>query len=251
MTSAKVPQIFSRPRRTARWRRALALQRAADAPSFVFRAMAEELADRLGFIGHRPASALVIGDPTDLAIETLGGATEHVIAHGPDALDEEAAIEGHYDLVASLGSLDTVNDVPGALLHMRGALAPGGIAIASFLGAGSLPNLRQALLAAEPERPAARMHPMIDMRAASALLQRAGFARQVADSFTLRVRYGSLDRLVADLRSQGLTNVLNSAPPALSRGAIERARMAFLDQADGDGRVTEPFEIITLTGWKD
>ncbi|WP_374405709.1 methyltransferase domain-containing protein [Pelagerythrobacter sp.] len=226
------------------------LQRGADAADFVFRAMAEELGDRLGFIDHRMETALVIGDPTGLAVEALDGSAARIVSHGPDAIDEEAALDGRYDLVASLGSLDTVNDVPGALLHMREALAPGGIAIASFLGAGSLPNLRRALLAAEPERPAARMHPMIDMRAASALLQRAGFARQVADSFTLRVRYGSLDRLVADLRAQGLTNVLASTPPTLSRAAMERAQAAFLDQADTDGKVVEPFEIITLTGWK-
>ena len=80
---------------------------------------------------------------------------------------------------------------------------------------------------------------------------RAGFARQVADSFTLRVRYPSLDRLVADLRAQALTNVLTSVPPPLSREALERARTAFFETADTDGRVTELFEIITLTGWKD
>ena len=211
--------------------------------------MAEELADRLGFIDHRVASALVIGDPTGLATRTLDA--ERIEGFGPGGIDEEASLAGPYDLVTSVGMLDTVNDVPGALLHVREALAPGGIAIVSFLGAGSLPNLRRAVMAAEPERPAARMHPMIDMRAASALLQRAGFARQVADSFTLRVRYPSLDRLVADLRAQALTNVLTSVPPPLSREALERARTAFLETADTDGRVTEPFEIITLTGWKD
>ena len=192
---------------------------------------------------------IVIGDPTGLATRTLDA--ERIEGFGPDGIDEEASLAGPYDLVTSVGMLDTVNDVPGALLHVREALAPGGIAIVSFLGAGSLPNLRRAVMAAEPERPAARMHPMIDMRAASALLQRAGFARQVADSFTLRVRYPSLDRLVADLRAQALTNVLTSVPPPLSREALERARTAFLETADTDGRVTEPFEIITLTGWKD
>ena len=249
MTPGSVPQIFSHRRRIARWRRALHLQGAPDAPDFVFRAMAEELADRLGFIDHRVASALVIGDPTGLATRTLDA--ERIEGFGPDGIDEEASLAGPYDLVTSVGMLDTVNDVPGALLHVREALAPGGIAIVSFLGAGSLPNLRRAVMAAEPERPAARMHPMIDMRAASALLQRAGFARQVADSFTLRVRYPSLDRLVADLRAQALTNVLTSVPPPLSREALERARTAFFETADTDGRVTEPFEIITLTGWKD
>ncbi|HCC27433.1 MAG TPA: methyltransferase, partial [Erythrobacter sp.] len=78
-----------------------------------------------------------------------------------------------------------VNDLPGALLHLRNALADDGLMIASFPGAGSLPHLRRAMLAAEPDRPAARMHPLIDNQAAAGLLQRALFKRQVVDSHTL------------------------------------------------------------------
>jgi hypothetical protein len=108
--------------------------------------------------------------------------------------------------------------------------------------------LRRAALAAEPERPAARVHPMVDIRAAADLLQRAGWAEPVADSRTLDVAYRSLDRLVADLRDQGLGNVLASPAPPLGKVALARARQAFLDQADPKGRVVESFEIVTLSG---
>jgi len=250
VTDGSIPQIFSPTRRRARWRRALAEQRREGAADFVFRSMAEELEERLGFMNHRPARTLLTGDPTGVARTLLAGTGGELQSLGPLDHDEEQAIEGSFDLIASLGALDTVNDVPGALIHLRNALAPGGIAIVSFVGAGSLANLRRALLAAEPDRPAARMHPMIDIQAGSALMQRAGFARQVADGYALQVRYGALDRLVADLRSQALTNVLKTAPPPLSRAAVQRARDAFLEGADADGRVTETFEIVTLTGWK-
>lgn len=216
----------------------------------MFRSMAEELDERLGFMNFRPGAALLSGDPTGLAHAMLHCRANTVRIATPLDHDEEETIDGSFDLIASLGALDTVNDVPGALIHLRNALAPGGIAMVSFVGAGSLANLRRALLAAEPDRPAARMHPMIDVQAGSALMQRAGFARQVADGYPLRVRYGTLDRLVDDLRDQALTNVLAAAPPALSRAALDRARDAFLETADDDGRVTETFEIVTLTGWK-
>jgi SAM-dependent methyltransferase len=152
-----------------------------------------------------------------------------------------------FNFIASVATLDTANDLPGALIHIRNALAPGGRAVASFLGAGSLPVLRRVMLAADGERPAARFHPMVDVRAGAQLLQRAGWAEPVADSRTLGVAYRSLDRLVDDLRAQGLGNVLSRHAP-LTKAALERAREAFAAEADERGRVVESFEILTLSG---
>ncbi len=144
--------------------------------------------------------------------------------------------------------LDAVNDLPGALIHLRNALAPGGLVIAHFIGGQSLPALRAAMLAAEPDRPAARIHPLVDPRAAPALLQRAGWKDPVVDTHALAVRYSSLDRLVADLRDQGLGNALAKPAAPLGKAALARARAAFAARAEADGKVTETFEIVTLTG---
>jgi hypothetical protein len=105
------------------------------------------------------------------------------------------------------------------------------------------------MLAADAERPAPRMHPMVDVRAGAQLLQRAGFADPVADYRTLRASFRSLDRLVADLRAQGLTSVLARGGPPLGRAALECARTAFAAAGD-DGRTAERFEIVTLSGWR-
>ena len=250
MADTHVPRIFSAARRRHRWTRAVARQAKDSAADFLFEALSEEIADRLGFMRHEAETALLIGDPTGLAAALLRDRVDDLTLADPSVLEEEQVIDGQYDLVVGLGLLDTVNDVPGALLHLRAALAPGGLAIVGFVGAGSLAHLRRALLEAEPERPAARMHPMIDNRAAAGLMQRAGFRRQVIDSFSLKVRYGSLDRLVGDLRDQGLTNVLAEPPPPLSRAALDRARAAFLENTGGH-KVTETFELIVLTGWQD
>ena len=123
--------------------------------------------------------------------------------------------------------------------------------IASLIGAGSLANLRRAMIAAEPDRPAARMHPLVDNAAASALMQRALFKRQVVDSRSLEVAFRSLDRLVSDLRDQGLTSSLTNAAPPLGKAARDNARTAFLTAKNDQDRVLETFEILTLTGWKD
>lgn len=203
------------------------------------------MAERLAFLRHEPRRALIVGDVG----RALGLADCDIVRADPAPVTGELAIDEErplafgepFDLIASLATLDTVNDLPGALVHLRRALAPGGLLLASFSGAGSLPALRAAMLAADGERPAARIHPQVDVRAAAALLQRSGFADPVADHRTLAVRFASLDRLAGDLRAQGLGNVLARSAAPLGKAALARARAAFVP--------AERFEIVTLTGW--
>lgn len=250
MSAPAVPQIFSRQRRVARTMRHRQLAGTDPAAQFLRAQMAEDVVERLEFMQVAPCNALIHGDGSGALADGLEA--HGFTCHASDAasLDEELPYPAAgFGLLVSLCSLDTVNDLPGALIHIRKALAPGGLFIACLTGAGSLPALRQILLSADGERPAARLHPQIDTLAASGLMQRAGFARQVTDSYTLSASYRSFAQLVADLRAQGLGNVLADPPPPLTRSALARARATFADLADDQGRVTERFEIITLTGW--
>lgn len=251
MASAVPPRIFSPERRRALRRRMIALQSRSDAPRYLAADYVEDVLDRLSFLRHAPQRALVVGDVTGALAAALVQAgcavTSAEPAHG---LDEERPLAGGpFDLVASLGTLDTVNDLPGALIHVRNALTPGGLMIASFPGAGSLPMLRAAMLAADGERPAPRLHPMVDVRAGGQLLQRAGLADPVLDSRPLDVSFRTLDRLVDDLRAQGLSNVLVDPGPPLAKAALQRARAAFAEAGE-NGRTIERFEILTLSGWR-
>ncbi|MEO0871611.1 MAG: methyltransferase [Pseudomonadota bacterium] len=239
--TALVPRIFSPMRRQRREARALARRDRPDAARFVADEMAEDMLERLAFVRHAPDRPLLIGMVPPALANHFGTA--------PAAIDPEVPYpDTGFDFIGVLGQLDAVNDLPGALIHIRNALTPGGLAIVSFLGGASLLRLRAAMLAAEPERPAARMHPLVDPRAAPGLLQRAGWKDPVVDTHALKVRYSSLDRLVHDLRDQGLGSALADQPPPLSRAAFERACAAFLEHAEADGKVTETFEIVTLTG---
>ena len=251
MTTAPPPRIFSSQRRLAARHRMRALQRGADAPRYLLDDMIEDVLDRLSFLRHAPEAALVIGDWTGSLARALASQGCSVKEAAPeDGLDEECPLPfSGFGLIASLGTLDTVNDLPGTLLHLRAALAPGGLLIASFPGAGSLPSLREAMLFADGERPAPRLHPMIDVRAGGQLLQRTGYADPVIDSRSLPASFPSFDRLLADLRAQGLGNVLADPGPPLSKTQAARAREAFAAQGE-DGRTLERFEILTLSGWR-
>ena len=240
------PRIFAPARRLALRRRMLALQARDGAARYLLDDMVEDVLERLSFLRHQPNHVLVIGDHSGALAAELHRRGAVVAEVDPaTGLEEEQPLPGGpYDLVASLGTLDTVNDLPGALIHIRGALASGGLALASFMGAGSLLTLREAMLAADADRPAGRMHPMVDVRAGGQLLQRAGWADPVIDSRSLDVRFSSFASLLADLRAQGLGNALADPGPPLTRSARTRAEASFAAPR------VERFEILTLSGWK-
>jgi SAM-dependent methyltransferase len=250
MDRAAPPLIFSPRRRLAVRQRMRRLQERANAPRYLIDDMADDVIERLAFLRVEPARSLVIGDWTGGLPRALSRFGEVVATEPAEGFDEERPYPlGDFDFIASLGTLDTVNDLPGALIHLRHALAPGGLMIASFVGAGSLPQLRAAMLVADSDRAGPRIHPQVDVRAGGQLLQRTGFADPVIDSRPLDVSFRSMAGLVADLRAMGLSNVLANPGPPYGKAARERADAAFTAQGS-DGRTTERFEIVTLSGWR-
>ena len=56
--------------------------------------------------------------------------------------------------------------------------------------------------------------------------------------------------MLSDLRDHGLTGSLSSPSPPISKAGYQRARDAFDEARDSDGKVTETFEMLVLTGWR-
>lgn len=165
-----------------------------------------------------------------------------------DAWEPEAS---RYDLMLALGTLDTVNDLPRALLAMRFALASGGVLIGALSGGDTLPQLRAAMRAADQVTGAAapHVHPRVEPAALVGLLSAAGFERPVVDVDRVPVSYPSLKGLVADLRRMAATNVLSARPRrSLSRRELAAAAAAFA-AAGRDGRTVETFEVLHVAGW--
>ncbi len=172
------------------------------------------------------------------------------------AADEEALPfrAGALDLVVSALALQFVNDLPGALVQIRRALKPDGLLLAALVGGDTLVELRQAMAEAEAEIEdgvSPRVAPFVDVRAAGALLQRAGFALPVTDVDRLTVRYASPLALMHDLRRMGATNPLveRSRRP-LKRAVLRRMLEVYAERfADADGRIRATFDIVWLSGW--
>jgi NADH dehydrogenase [ubiquinone] 1 alpha subcomplex assembly factor 5 len=251
------PEIFDRHRRRLRRDRAAA---SFDAHGFLHARMTDELLDRLDGVKRAFGRALDLGCLNGRVGGGLRARGIDTVSADPGFRFAKAAAgvqcdedrlpfaDGSFDLVVACGGLEQVNDLPGALVLIRRVLKPDGLFLAAFLGAGSLPRLRAALLGAE-KRAVARLHPQIDVRSGGDLLARAGFAMPVADGERVNVRYGSLFALLSDLRGSAASNILAGPVTSFDREALARASELFLTSADDDRKVGEIIEIVHLLGW--
>lgn len=224
----------------------------------------DDIFERLAMIDRRFSSALLVGCPDATWRERLGAVAEDVTAVDPGPLfaaalggrpirEEQLEVDpGSFDLVIALGTLDTVDDLPGALLRLAFALRPGGLLIGAMAGGDTLPALRSAMLTADRLAGGAQphAHPRIEAAALAPLLERAGLERPVVDIDRVRIGYRSFRMLVADLRAMGATNCLRQRPrgPA-SRAFLSAAEHSFVAAAS-DGKTIETVEILHFLAWR-
>jgi SAM-dependent methyltransferase len=206
-------------------------------------------AQRILILGHC-AEVLLTALAEHCPNVTLASLSRKTSSSRPDVQCDEDRLpfaDRSFDAVFCVGTLDTVNDLPGAFVLIRRALIPGGYFLGAFLGAGSLEHVRTLIRSIPLDRATiARTHPQIEVRAAGDLLVRAGFTHAVADSDQITARYSSFSRLVADLRANGLTNCL-AQRQMLTRGEWAALSNAFSASADQSGRVSESFCPIYLS----
>jgi NADH dehydrogenase [ubiquinone] 1 alpha subcomplex assembly factor 5 len=250
------PDIFSRMTRRRFRDRAFA----SDYDSrWLTRFITTELVDRLSMIKRDFDRVLIIGnDGGDLqGVIASSGALTLVAdpsfrgaasANGVQCDEDRLPFaDASFDLVLAPSGLDTVNDLPGALVLIRRILRPDGLFLGAMAGAGGLETLRTVIAATtNPDRVVARHHPQIDVRAAGDLLTRAGFAQPVAESHYITARYPDLFRLIGDLRANAMTNALIKRQP-LRRD--QAAQMAARFSAAGDPKTEEIFSFLVMTGW--
>jgi NADH dehydrogenase [ubiquinone] 1 alpha subcomplex assembly factor 5 len=243
------PDIFDRAARRR------VFDRATSSPAhdqWLIQTMADELIERLDGVRQTFTRALVLGHAGEAVAAALRAKGIWVVHAVPGissraiTCDEDRLpfCDASFDLVLAIGTLDTVNDLPGALILIRRILQPGSLFMAALSGAGCLPTLRYALSRLDGRDAAiARLHPAIDVRAAGDLLSRAGFQMPVADNNSLDANFRTSEQLFADVRANGMSNVL------LQRAPITRQGYRQLSSTLGKAPVTETFSILHLTGW--
>ena len=250
-------------------RRVVRLHRTAAAGSrqadFLFRDVADRLADRLDDITRRFPVALELGARHGAFRQVLAGRNKTDFLIEADlspavarhlAVDEEHLpfAPSSLDAVISNLALHWVNDLVGTLIQVRMALKPDGLLLAALLGGETLVELRHALADSEIAITGGlspRLSPMVDVRDAGALLQRAGFALPVIDTDRITVTYPDAFALMRDLKAMGESNALVDRPRAFARKDVFlHAASLYQDRhADLEKRIPATFDIIYLTAW--
>jgi SAM-dependent methyltransferase len=249
-------------------RRRLARAVAGGYADFLLRRAIEDLDERLATVLRNFPWALDVNTPTAALAEALTASarvdTVVRLASIPGDTRGAASIIGdaealpfapeRFDLAVSLLALQSVNDLPGALIQIRRALKPDGLFLGALLGGATLYELRQSFTQAEAELEGGaspRVDPFADVSELGGLLQRAGFALPVTDIEPVIVRYADPFGLFRDLRAMGLTNALvDRRRTPLRRATLLRAIEIYSERfADADGRVRATFEIVWLSGW--
>ncbi len=258
MSANDIPEIFNPRRRRAMLDRAANL-RSTDA--FLWQHMADALTEQLAVVSRQFERVLFIGPIGHWAKHILGNQTSEV-QYAPlcptDAAIMQCAVvcedtllylPGSFDLIISAGTLDSVNDLPGALIQIRRMLVPDGLFLSVLFGAGSLAALRSVLMQADGDRAMPHIHPQIELRSAADLLSRTGFALPVADADTLHVRYRDWRTLVRDIRACGTGNALAGIRPFPGKEWIRNIDSAWAQARSEDGKVSEQFVFLNLSAW--
>lgn len=244
-TDRQPSEIFDRKRRRALRERAV--RRRGD--GFLWQIIADDIADRLVDVTRDFHDVLIVGPMTAYGSQILA---DRQVAISKGSIIEEDRLPfapASFDLLICAGTLDSVNDLPGALVQIRRCLRPDGLFLGHMFGAGTLTSLKSALLEAEGEKASPHIHPQIDLRSAADLLSRAGFALSVADTDTTTVRYGDWRGLVSDLRDMGVGNAIAGPRALLGRDIASHLDAVWQARASNDGKVEERFVHIHLSGW--
>ncbi len=252
-----ISDIFDRQSRRAKRRKV------ANAPSedrWLINFLAQELLARFDGTNHLAKHVLLIGNDDGVILDAFAP-KEATLFHVDLAQTSPAGARfvqceedmlpfanDSFDAVFAIGTLDSVNDLPGALALIRRTLRPGGILLAGFLGVGSLTRLKEIVM--PPGVSISRMHPLIDVRGAGDLLARAGFANPVADMDIVTARYSSFRRLLNDISANGLGNSLKQRT-TLSRPLLAEWQDRFDAMREEDGKVSETFAPVFMTGIAD
>jgi SAM-dependent methyltransferase len=216
--------------------------------------LCDELLDRVTLINRNFNRTLIISPEAKFyaeALRTTGKFTD-IETRIPQASDNLHLAPSSCNAIISLLDLHSVNDVPGYMAQVANALEPDGLALFAFFAGETLRELREAWLEAEQAArggASPRVAPMIDLREAGGLLQRAGLALPVADVDRVTLRYSDAMSLMREIKTLGFSNCLEGRSRSLTTPRL-LFQAATTYANDSDGRIPATIEIAWATAWK-
>ena len=250
------PILFDYNRKSAVDARACCIG-AKDADFLINRAM-DDLQDRLRATNRDFPQALDLFSPSADITSAIQNSEKigSLSTRNTDAGRDDLRLEPQsLELIISVFGIHWLNDLPGALAQIKGALRPDGLFLGVLPGEGTLQELRDCLLIAETQITGGatmRIDPFVEIRQAGNLLQRAGFTLPVVDLDEFVVRYSDMFALIRDLRAMGATSTLIENRKAAPKKLFSLANEIYNEKyADDDGKIRASFKFIHLSGWAE
>lgn len=189
----------------------------------------DSINDRLEFFGKQYSD-----------IKISGIITPNISKYHSDSSSSKA--------IVSVLEMQYINDVASYLNNFKAQLSVGDLFICIFLGGSTFKSLRELLEKNDQSilgGVSPKVAPMINVKDAGMLMQKAGFKRVVADTESISISYNKLTDVLLDIRSLGISNCLVNRSYKYLGKNYKRA----IEDDIALNTISLNYEIITLTGF--
>jgi malonyl-CoA O-methyltransferase len=155
--------------------------------------------------------------------------------------------ENSFELIFSSLTLQWCNDLAATMQDFLRVLKPGGLLLFTSFGPDTLKELRTCWSQIDD---AVHVNQFTDMHDVGDGLLRAGFADPVMEAETITVSYGSVDKLMADLRAIGANATAEGGRAGLTAPSVlSKLRQAY-EVYRLENRLPASYEVVYGHAWK-
>ncbi len=150
--------------------------------------------------------------------------------------------------------VDSTIDSENLFSNIYKILKNDGFLIFSIFGTKTMKNVKECFIKIEEKKYSGislRFNPLFDLDLIGNDLKKIGFKNVIVETEIIKVKYNSLFKLMRDLRGMGMTNNLFNRSKFFTPKSLFDEVDEFLIKNNKNKEFLVPFEIITLTAWKD
>ena len=150
--------------------------------------------------------------------------------------------------------LDSMVDSENLFTNIYKILKNDGFLIFSIFGTKTMENIKECFIKIEEKKYngiSLRFNPLFDFNLIGNNLKQIGFKNVVVETEIIKVKYNSLFKLMYDLRGMGITNNLINRSKFFTPKSLFEEVNEFLINNNKNKEFLVPFEILTLTAWKE